>query len=383
MTQRVQRFDRGSLSKAKRLDNGSIVAPARLTRTGVFTYARADGTTWRELRLPEEVFNADSMGSFELLALVDDHHPEVDGGDVNSKNVTRLARGAVAHVKQDSEDRNYLMGTISAWDAATVSKIESGKVQISLGYYCDREPAPAGSKYKDPITGDSVPYDFVQRNIRGNHVALVDVARAGPGARIMLDGEAVQIETNPAPVADQPGEKQMEKIVIDGVPFEVSTQISAAFTKLNAQHADALKALKSEAERVQGERDALNTRVTKLDADLKAATDPKAIESRIQERMEIEKIATAHGLKADGLDMDGVRRLVVAKLDPNLKLDGMSADYVAGVYSGLVKVKGQSVAQGAAAAMGPNVVVRADAGGQPNRAEQARKDFFTPKAETK
>lgn len=375
MTQRVHRFDRASLPKAVRLDSGAIRAPARLTRTGVFTYVTADGRTVRELRLPEEVFHKDSIASFELLPLTDNHHPEVDRGDVNARNVKGLAVGAVSNVRQDENDPQYMSGMVAVWDAATVSKVEAGKVEISNGYYCDREPAAPGSIYKDPITGDSTPYDFVQRRIVGNHVALVDVGRAGPNVKILLDGK----EDTPAFRLDNQGnqvpqkESTMEKIKIDGVEFEVSTTVKQAAEK-------AINDRQAKLDTVSGERDALKTQAADLQAKLDAALDPKAIEAKINDRLEVERIATAHGLKADGKGMDAIKREVILKLNPKATLDGMSADYVSGVYSTLVAAKGQSVTTAIGAVV--PAVTRADNAGNPNqtRAEAHRAEFFKPQA---
>ncbi len=370
MTQRVHRFDRAPIPKAQRLDSGAIRAPARLTRTGIFKYVTADGRTVRELRLPEEVFNKDSLASFELLPLTNDHHPEIDRGDVNSRNVKALAIGAVSNVHQDATDPNFMAGTVAVWDASAVAKVEAGKVELSNGYYCDREPAPPGFTYKDPVTGDSSPVDFIQRRIVGNHVALVDVGRAGPMVKILMDGEdtpAIMLDHkgNQIPVSEK---STMEKITIDGVDFEVSANVKQAATK-------SFTSLQAKLDGASGERDALKTQVTDLQAKLDAATDPKAIESKIAERLEIERIATSHGLKADGLNMDGIKRLVILKLNPTAKLDGQSADYVSGVYSTLVASKGQSVTTAIGALVPP--VARAD-GAPVNRADQARAEFFNP-----
>ena len=48
------------------------------------------------------------------------------------------------------------------------------------------------------------PFDFRQTNIRYNHLAIVDEARAGPEARIVLDGEdAVLINQEEAIMANK------------------------------------------------------------------------------------------------------------------------------------------------------------------------------------
>jgi hypothetical protein len=310
---------------------------------GVFNYLTSDGKTIRELRTPAEVFDPDSLRSFELVPLTN-NHPTINNGKVTADNARALAVGTVSTVTRDSTDPNYVSALVAAWDADTVTQIESGKVELSCGYFCDREPAPAGATWKDPITGDSLPYDFTQRNIRGNHVALVATGRAGKEARIILDGSAVQVDETPDQVdvtltrAPSPSEATMANklIRIDGVSFEVTEQVADVLARSEAQTEAQIKTLKADADTAQGQVQALTAQVKALTVDLAAATDPKSIEARVNARIEIATLAESHGIKADGLDLDGVKRAVIVKTDATISLDGKSADYVAGLFDVLV-----------------------------------------------
>ena len=57
--------------------------------------------------------------------------------------------------------------------------VEAGKHQLSVGYHADLDETPGSWR------GER--YDAVQRNIRGNHLAIVDQGRAGPAAAIRID----------------------------------------------------------------------------------------------------------------------------------------------------------------------------------------------------
>ena len=59
----VIRYDIGELSAVERTDQGFLRAPAKITRTGVFNYRKADGSIRRELRTPAEVFTSGSLKS--------------------------------------------------------------------------------------------------------------------------------------------------------------------------------------------------------------------------------------------------------------------------------------------------------------------------------
>lgn len=67
----------------------------------------------------------------------------------------------------------YLQNSLVIWDAIAIAGVESDEQrELSSAYWYDADMTPG--------VFQSVPYDGVMRNIRGNHVALVEVGRAGP-----------------------------------------------------------------------------------------------------------------------------------------------------------------------------------------------------------
>lgn len=67
----------------------------------------------------------------------------------------------------------YVDNALVVTDAWAIEQINSGKLkEISCGYFFDPDFTPGEF--------NGVHYDFVMRNIRGNHVALVKEGRAGP-----------------------------------------------------------------------------------------------------------------------------------------------------------------------------------------------------------
>ena len=331
--ERVHRHDSASFGRAVRLDNGMMRAPARLARVGVLTYRRDDGSSWNELRTEKEVFDPESLKSFDLLPLTHEH-PREGTGAVTSQNAKRLSVGAVGHVHRDSEDRNWIAADLMVTDVDMINAIENGKVQISAGYFADRVKAPAGATVVDPITGDSMPYDFIQTNIRGNHVAVVSSARAGPGARILLDAtDAIEVEnqTGASPVR----KAEMNKITIDGVSYEVTPQVSEALSKERKQFAEIQEALKAEGTKNLARADALDSECKQLKLRLDAATDPKAVSALVAERVAVESVATKHEIKCDGLSNDQIKRAVISKIDASIKLDSKSVDYVSAMFDAL------------------------------------------------
>jgi hypothetical protein len=74
-------------------------------------------------------------------------------------------------------------------DKATIADVEGGKRELSNGYASLIDFTPG-----ETVNGQH--YDAVQRQIRGNHVAVVDKGRAGPMCRI---GDAVASNRSPPP----------------------------------------------------------------------------------------------------------------------------------------------------------------------------------------
>lgn len=352
-----------------------VRAPARLTRVGVFEYLQADGSIVRELRLPEEVFAPESLKSFELVPLTNDH-PSDGTGAVTPDNATRLTVGAVGNVRKDSEMPDHVAADLAIFDGTSAAAVDAGKRELSCGYFCDREPAKPGATWADPTRdGLRVPYDFVQRNIRGNHVAIVDRGRAGPEARIKLDaGDAVQVTTsgtNPTPQERDRKQTNMEKITVDGITYEVSPQAAQAFAKMTAN-----------LDKANARADGAISQVEKLTADLKAAQDPQTIAAAVQTRVSLEATAKSLGVTVDGLSNDQVRKAVITKLSPGLNLDGRSADYTVGLFEALTEKSVFSKLSSGSVETGkiPNATTDDSASKSTKVRETYRTEFFKPLA---
>lgn len=324
---RVRRFDTCVLDASKRAlvtDEGWLRAPANITRHGVFIYANPanPSETWGELRPEEEVFSADSLASFELVPVVDNHPRGT--GEVNASNARTLTVGAAGSVKRSDADPNYVSANLLVTAADAVRKVGSGKVELSCGYYCDRELAPPGSVAVDPISGKQTPYKYIQRNIRGNHIAIVDAARAGPNARIMLDRNDA-IEFNADAATQEEEDTMKKKITIDGVTLEVDATFAELFERYESNNRNAIDKLTARA-------DAAEASVKQITAQLAEAKDTKRFDEAVRARVEIESVAAKHDLKIDGLDNNAAKRALIGKLDASIKLDGKSEGYVDAMF---------------------------------------------------
>ena len=113
-------------------------------------------------RPEEEVFAPETMASFEGMPVTNDHPP--DGVDVS--NIRALQKGHAHNVRRGSgEESDLLLADLIITDPALITAIlEEGKREISCGY--TYELCMENGQY-------------IQRKIRGNHVAVVDAGRAG------------------------------------------------------------------------------------------------------------------------------------------------------------------------------------------------------------
>lgn len=147
-----------------------------LSKVGVFPYSGAQiseeldpDRIYNVYRPAEELNSPDTINSFKLIPWTDDH--TMLGKSDEGLTPAEL-KGVHGVIGEDVyfED-GYLKGNLKIFSDELADLIESGKKELSIGYRCLYEPE----------TGvyNGVSYDFVQRQIRGNHLALVEEGRSG------------------------------------------------------------------------------------------------------------------------------------------------------------------------------------------------------------
>lgn len=337
----------GSVQRYERLDSWMLVGCAVtdadgflrdspiVARTGIYIYQQPDGTIIREYRPPEEVFDTDSEASFVGKPIVVGHPAS---GIVNSDTAQDLAIGTILSSGYQKDETNIACDIVIHNPSAI-----GEKRGLSLGYRVDIEEAPG-------ITPDGQQYDVIQRNIRINHLAVVDRGRAGAKARLNLDGDEI-IE----------GVETKMKIKIDSVDFEVDEKIANyvnslqnkeenARVKLDTANTElksvkeqntALKAdaddKKAKLDAMTAERDGLKAKVDAADAEKEKAVKEavEAVKANMQERAELEETAKiAKVEKTDGLTNAELKAgIVKAAFGEKFKLDGASDAYLDGAYS--------------------------------------------------
>lgn len=208
---------------------GYLVADAKVARTGIQLYSgaemgRPDLSVVRVLRADGEVFSEQSMGTFVYKPMTNDHPTEM----VDSKNWKRLSIGFVGDTV--ARDGTFIRVPLTMMDQSAIDEFRSGKCELSVGY-------TAQIDWAGGVTESGEHYDAQQRDIRVNHVALVDRARAGPQARI---GDAWPSTPSSPQPKDSPGMPDNLRVIqVDGISINVTDQGAEAITKLQKQIGDA------------------------------------------------------------------------------------------------------------------------------------------------
>jgi hypothetical protein len=173
------RFDSIPLGSTYFTKEGFLVDHPVVTTIGIFEYVKPDGSVRRELRTPEEVFDKKSLESYKGKPIVITHN----AGLITKDNVDSTSIGTI--LSEGYKDGEDVRAEIIIHDTNSMKRY--GLKELSLGYSLTLEETPG--------TWNGQQYDAVQRNIRINHLALVDEARAGDDAHLNLDGKEKNLIT--------------------------------------------------------------------------------------------------------------------------------------------------------------------------------------------
>lgn len=310
--------DAVTVAGTRRRDDGYLVADARIARTGVQSYlgsevGKPDMAVVKVYRPGSEVFSDDTMKSAAHRPVTNDHPSEM----VTSDNWKKYSVGQTGD--EVSGEGIFIRVPLMVSDEAAIKDIEAGKQELSAGYTCDLDftagKTPSGEEF-----------DAIQKNIRINHVAVVQRGRAGSKVRIG-DGVAAW-GISPFTLEDeQKGTRSMTNrtLMVDGLSVELTDKdaqivqrtldgLSKQIADLNAkmatadtEHVKAIAAKDAELAKKDAEIDGLKSKVVS-DAD---------IDKRVKSRSDLERKAAvlAKDVKTDGVsDADLKRAVVAAKL---------------------------------------------------------------------
>lgn len=211
-----------------------------ISKVGVFPYTGAQIATRAQLesgeiqpdrmynvyRPAEELADPACIESFKLLPFTDEHALLSAADDELLPPEKKGVHGVTGENVFFDEKDGYFKSTLKVFSKKLAELIKKGKKELSMGYRCIYDLTPG--------TYNGISYDAIQREIRGNHLALVENGRSGPDVAV-LDHFKFTIDSKEIKkMAEEKTEKQsLEDVMVD---------------RLGAMH----EAIKSIAERLEG-----------------------------------------------------------------------------------------------------------------------------------
>ena len=342
------RYDFSPIEKYEVTPEGYLRAWASIARTGIQLYTDADGSVRREYRPETEVASPDSLASFAGKAITSEHPPVLLDAENTKDYQVGFSGTEVVY------DNGFVKAVMTITDKETIDRIMRGDArEVSAGYRVNYDPTPG-------VTDSGEHYDGIQKEILGNHIAVVRRGRAGPQVKLHLDR---QDAADPSLISIEENTTMSAKVVFDGAEFEVTESVALAITKEREdakmsyedmkkkydammseaskmkEEMDAMeKEMKGKCDSAEGRADALAEQVEELTAELAAAKEIN-LDSMVEERVAlIEKakpvLDAAYafaGKTAREVMVDSIKAVRGDELDLSEKSD----DYVQAMFDTL------------------------------------------------
>src|ERR1700733_11546507 len=194
------------------------VKGTNISKVGVYPYSGAQigspelepDKIYMVYRPEEELSHPQAIESFKLIPFTDEHAMlgTVDG------TIPAEQKGVHGVVGEDVYfEYPYLKANVKVFSNKLKDLIDNGKKELSIGYRCLYEYNPG--VYTD--NNKNEPYDFVQRELRGNHLALVEEGRSGSDVAVLdhfkfvFDTNNMKLINPDLPKPDSMGAKEMAK----------------------------------------------------------------------------------------------------------------------------------------------------------------------------
>lgn len=334
--------------------NGYLNGQAVITNIGVFPYFVEDENGNRvvrwEARMEEDVFSPEHKKSLQMIPLTNDHPDQA----VTPETAKLLQVGFIGD--GIIETFLHLTGPISITDKKAIEDVKNGKRALSEGYKVDIEMV------EGVYLG--TPYQARQRNLRANHVAIVDTARAGDDAVIKMDKKdgyrfdgistidlrrlnLGNINSNTNINKEDNNMPNLKVIKIDGVDREAEAEVIIAHKK-ETDRADGLQTEKDQlvkdGQELQAKHDALDVENKKLKEDAEKAKkeSPVQIDEAVTEKLGLITTATKFDVETKAeMTSDDIKKAVIIKAYPGddmqKKLDENDSTYIGTSYDLAVK----------------------------------------------
>lgn len=307
------RFDfQESGLKIVQTEDGFLKAIADIARPGVFPYVYENGQIVYEAKLPGDILSSETVASASGAPLTLDHPKDAMGNHilVTPDNAQSLA---VGNVSEPEIIDGKIRVLLTALTKEAVEEIRNGKRELSIGFEYDLDSTPGQL--------DGINYDSAQKNIRINHVALVDRGRAGDQIRIHGDKKQMLYRKY-----DSKSDLEVSKEVLDELIFlnkKINTDAAELGTLKNKIKADEgeIESLKAQIAGTPLKNDVADKELQKIMAQLDTALSQ--VEAWKQKYAKLEEEVPAMAEEAATETMDAMN--MAKSVDPAMKTDGLSA----------------------------------------------------------
>ena len=343
------RYDVAPIDKYELTPEGYLRAWATIARTGVQMYTDADGSIRREYRPEAEVASPESLASFAGKAITLEHPPVLlDSANTKDYQVGFSGTEVVY-------DNGFVRAVMTITDKDAIERIMRGDAkEVSAGYRVNYEATPG-------VTDNGENYDGIQKEINGNHIAVVRRGRAGPQVKLHLD----RLDAADPYLINSIEEPSMTaKVNFDGAEFEVSESVALAITKeredakmsyedmkkkydgmmANAskmkEEMDAMeKEMKGKMDAAEGRADALSQELEAAKADLEAAQQVN-VDSLVEERIALidkARISLDSAFDFAGKNAREIMEASIKAVRGDADLSERSDDYVTAMFDTLAE----------------------------------------------
>lgn len=321
---------------------GYLKGRAIITNTGIFNYRQADGSILRELRTTEDVGNIEALESFKNIPLTNSHPNSIDNPHgVTRDNAKKLQVGFTgSDVRFDGHAVSIDM-TIT--DGQTIDQIREGKRALSCGYRADLEMVSGNAFGQNP-------YNAVQKNIRGNHIAIVEKGRAGDLAKMKLrmdSTDAIRVDN----IQNKKEERKMAKVIINDVEFEADVRVAEEFNilKQNISNLETqIKNKDSDFSKLQADNDSNKDKLDSANKEIEnlknQMLDETKIKEAVKQRISLVDTAVKHEIevKEDMSDND-IKKEIILKAFPKADLTDKNDDYLNARYDSAIELLAEKV----------------------------------------
>lgn len=214
--------------------NGWMEVPDNpISRVGVYPYlgkniagAPDPDKFYNVYRSADELRDPECLASFRLVPWID-NHTMLGEGEKLTRPEDKPIEGTIGEqiYFDETDGDGVIKANIKVWTRKHQTTIDMGKRELSIGYRCKYDPTPGEF--------NGIKYDYVQRIIRGNHLASINDGRMGPDVAVMDQSDGFSFTVDSKEFIEMPGTVKKGSAV---KPVKKGNKVSN-LAKLLLQHA--------------------------------------------------------------------------------------------------------------------------------------------------